>query len=86
VAGHSPGQSALIELGGYKMNISGADIWRTAKILIEQHGDDAADHAASRSFNLQYEGDLHAAAAWHRIERAVKWLQDPGPARVGKAH
>ena len=41
------------------------DIWRTAKLLTDQHGDKAAIHAAMRSDELLETGDLEGSAAAH---------------------
>lgn len=40
------------------------DIWLSAKALVDQHGDDAAIHAAMRADELLDEGDLDGAATW----------------------
>ena len=38
--------------------VSDVDIYRTAKILVNQHGEDAPIHAAMRADELLEEGDL----------------------------
>ncbi len=47
------------------------DIWRSAKLLIDQHGDDAPIHASMRADKMLDKGDLDGYAAWKRIVRAV---------------
>lgn len=37
-------------------------IWRTAQILTETHGEDAAMHAAIRSYDAKHEGRHHAGS------------------------
>ena len=56
------------------------DIWRAAKILIDQHGDDAATHAAMRADAMLEQGELEGQAMWTRIVRAIEDLtsSDPG--------
>ncbi len=56
------------------------DIYRSAKPLIDQHGDEAPIHAAMRADELLDAGDLDGAAVWRRIIRAIEELQrtDPG--------
>jgi len=51
--------------------ISDPDIFRAAKLLIDQHGDDAAIRAAERADELQDEGDLGGVAVWRRILEAI---------------
>jgi hypothetical protein len=47
------------------------DIWATAKLLIDQHGDDATIHAAMRADEMLEQGDVDGQAAWKRILHAV---------------
>ena len=57
------------------------DIFRSAQILVKQHGQDAPLHAAMRADELLEAGDLDGCAVWKRILRAVEELQraEPGP-------
>ena len=50
---------------------SDLDIYRTANVLIKQHGEDAPIHAAMRADELLEAGDLEGWAVWKRILRAV---------------
>ncbi len=50
------------------------DLYRSAKLLIDRHGDEAAIHAAMRADELLDRGDLDGAALWRRIVRAVEEL------------
>jgi hypothetical protein len=43
------------------------DIWRTANLLVGQHGEDAALHAARRADELLEDGDADGSAIWGRI-------------------
>ncbi len=47
--------------------ITALDIDRSAKLLIDRHGDEAPIHAAMRADELLDKGDLDGAAAWRRI-------------------
>jgi hypothetical protein len=51
--------------------ISDPDIYRAAKMLIDQHGEDAAERAAQRADVLLEEGDVEGAAVWRQILWAV---------------
>jgi hypothetical protein len=51
------------------------DIFRAAKLLIDQHGEDAALRAAHRADELLEEGDVNGSAVWGRILAAVKELR-----------
>ena len=55
---------------------SDLDIFRTAKLLIGRHGDEAAIRAAMRADEMLDAGDMEGRAVWLRIVRAVKELQD----------
>lgn len=54
--------------------IASADIWRTANLLIKQHGDDAPIHAAIRADELLAAGDFEGLAVWKAIIRAIDEL------------
>ncbi len=60
------------------------DIYRSAKLLVKQHGDDAPIHAAMRADAMLEKGDLDGYAVWKRILRAVEKLQGTAP-RSGEA-
>ncbi len=48
------------------------DIHRTAKLLIDQHGEAAAVLTASeKAEKLWRQGDVEGAATWERVARAV---------------
>jgi hypothetical protein len=51
------------------------DIYRAAKLVIDQHGDDAADFAMKHSQQLFDAGDREGAATWQLILEAIVELQ-----------
>jgi len=51
------------------------DIYRAANLLMQQHGDDGAVHAAMRADARLDAGDLDGQAVWKRIVRAIEVLQ-----------
>jgi hypothetical protein len=51
------------------------DIFRAAKLLMDQHGEDAAIRAAQRADELLDEGDVDGAVVWRRILEAIEELQ-----------
>ncbi len=53
---------------------SDLDIFRTAKLLIDQHGDDATSMAATMIREFIDLEDPEAIAVWGRILKAVKEL------------
>jgi len=55
--------------------ISDLDIYRAAKLLIDQHGQDAPIRAAERADQLLEEGDTEGAAIWRSILAAIEELQ-----------
>ncbi len=51
------------------------DIYRSANLLVKQHGQDAPIEAAMRADAMLEKGDLDGCAVWKRILRAVgQWL------------
>ena len=64
---------------------SDLDIFRTANLLIEQHGDEAPIQAAMRADEMLDVGDLDGQAVWKRIVRTIEEIQDRGLPREGEA-
>ncbi len=63
--------------------IPGLDIYRSANLLVKQHGEDAPIEAAMRADAMLEKGDLDGYAVWKRVLRAVEELQEMRPgARV----
>ncbi len=55
------------------------DIYRSANVLMKQHGEDALIEAAMRADAVLEAGDLDGYAVWRRILRAVEELQGTEP-------
>jgi len=55
--------------------IDDPDIFRAAKMLIDQRGADAPIRAAQRADELLEEGDVDGVAVWRRILEAIDELQ-----------
>ena len=62
------------------------DIYRSAAVLVKQHGQDAPIHAAMRADAMLEEGDLGGFAVWRRVLRAVEELQGTAPRLGSKVH
>ncbi len=58
---------------------SDLDIFRSASLLIKQHGQDAPIQAAMRADAMLDKGDLNGYAVWKRVLKAVEQLQGPEP-------
>lgn len=58
------------------------DIYRTAKLLLDQYGADASVHAAMRADQLIESGDVQGVHVWKRVLKAIEELtsSDPGGA------
>jgi hypothetical protein len=54
--------------------IDDPDIFRAAKLLIDQKGEEAAAFAAGHADLLLEEGDLDGSGVWRRIRAAVEEL------------
>ncbi len=63
---------------------SNLDIYRSANVIINRHGEDAPIEAAMRADAMLDKGDLDGYAAWKRILKAVEELQGTVP-KPGKA-
>ncbi len=55
------------------------DIYRSAKLLTDQHGEDAPIFAAQQADRCLEAGDLDGKAAWMRVIRAINELQQREP-------
>ena len=62
------------------------DIYRSAQVLVKQHGQDAPIHAAMRADAMLEAGDLDGCAVWKRVLRAVAELQGTEPGPGGQVH
>ena len=60
------------------------DVYRSANLLIVEHGETAVLEAAMRADEMLAKGDLNGRAVWLQVLAAVKKLQDVEP--VGKLH
>ncbi len=58
---------------------SDLDIYRSANLLVKQHGEDAPIEAAMRADATLDKADLDGYAVWKRILRAVEELQGTEP-------
>jgi hypothetical protein len=52
----------------------GPDVWRAARLLMEQHGSEAAARAADQICELASEGDVAGAITWRAVLQAVEEL------------
>jgi len=55
------------------------DIYRAAKLYIDQHGDQAALQAAMQADALLEAGDLEGSATWRKIIKAIEVMQATEP-------
>ena len=60
------------------------DVWRTAHVLMKQHGERAAFVAAERAEELLAKNDFDGSAVFNRIVRAIVELERAKP-REGEA-
>ena len=77
--GHSKSQppKSKSNLKSWKCNFvtSDLDIYRSANLLIQQHGENAVIEAAMMADKLLKAGDLDGLATWNRILRAIEELK-----------
>ena len=53
---------------------SDKDIWCSANLLVQEHGEDAKIHAAQMADKFLEEGDIDGHRTWMRILRAIEEL------------
>ncbi len=58
--------------------ISNLDNYRTAKLLVDNHGDEAPIHAAMNADAMLAKGDMGGAAMWRRVIKAIEELLATG--------
>lgn len=58
------------------MTITDLDIYRSAKLLIDQYGDAAMLEASIKADEMVNRGDVEGRNVWLRILQAIKFLQD----------
>ncbi len=66
---------------------SNLDIYRSAKLLIDQHGEYARLEADMRADAMLKKGDMKGATTWRRIVKAVEelyWYADRRRRRQGR--
>ncbi len=63
------------------------DVYRSAKALIDQHGEFEAElHAAQRADELLEAGDMDGRRVWLRVLEAVQELAKPKPDEGDAVH
>ncbi len=65
--------------GSRRLMVDDLDIDRSAKLLIDQHGEEASGFAAKQADKQAEAGDMEGKAVWLRILSAVKELQQREP-------
>jgi hypothetical protein len=55
------------------------DIWRGAKVMVDQHGDQAPIECALKADEMLDRGDVDGQAVWLAIRRAAQSLIENGP-------
>ena len=55
------------------------DIYRTANLLIQQHGNKASIQAAMMADEMLAKGDLDGKAVWLQVIKAIEELQATEP-------
>ena len=55
------------------------DIYRSATMFLDRHGDGASLHAANRADELLDKGDMDGRRVWLRIQAAVRTLSRDAP-------
>ena len=62
------------------------DIYRSAKLLIDHHGEDAPIFAAMQADKCSEKGDMKGRRVWLRVIKAVEELQRTRPGSGEATH
>ena len=73
-------------LGRAVARVSDLDIYRSANLLVKQHGDEAPIHAAMHADAMQEKGDLDGRAVWLRIVKAIEAVLEVRPGNGATVH
>ncbi len=65
---------------------SDLDIYRSANLLVKQHGDEAPIHAAMQADAMLETGDFDGQAVWLRILKAIEELLNTSPGNGTPVH
>ena len=66
--------------------VSDLDIYRSAKLLLDQHGEDATRHVDIRADALLEGGDMEGGGVWLNIVDAIEELHRVRPRRDEPTH
>ncbi len=66
--------------------MSDSEIWRIAKLLIEEHGSSAVGHAAAMAINCHTTGDEAGEARWLKAIDVIRELLYSRPSSDRQAH
>ena len=69
------GRSRRRRLAKGRTMVSEAGIYRSAQVMVRQHGDNALEIAWARANTLRNSDDDEGVAVWMRIARAIENLQ-----------
>ena len=72
--------------GSAYMLVSDIDVWRSAHLLLKQHGKDAAFVAAKHADEAMRTGDLNGVRRWKRIAEAMLELLKAKPGEGEHLH
>ena len=62
------------------------DIWRSAALLLRQHGENADPHACRHMHVMIERGDPKEEAVWKHIMKAIAVLQRRAPGSPDQVH
>lgn len=57
--------------------LSHQDLYKTASVMIELHGDEAEDFSATRANDFLDQGDIEGSLTWTRIMLIVAEINNP---------
>ena len=60
------------------MTVTEKDIYASAKIFLERHGEEALPKAIEMMDSFLEKGDVEGRECWNQIAAAIKWMTEGG--------
>ncbi len=59
------------------MTVTDRDIYASARMFVDKHGDEALEEAMGRITVFEKRGDVNGRECWNKIAKAIEWMQNP---------
>jgi hypothetical protein len=59
------------------MTVTDRDIYASARMFIDKHGDEALEKAIEKIAAFERRGDIDGRECWNKIAKGIEWMQNP---------